>query len=910
MNTATATAAAAVLREQTAASGQTSIDGVLEAVRRGRTAELPRLLAPLDRTERRELLAALKRARAELRAQGWDGWQQRDLMGPALLVAGAACQTGAAAAAAWIGARDVRRWQQLPVGFLLEVLADRDPQWLGDLAHRLAARASTAEQDYPLISELVRIADCPMPTTDGCVEGWAMAVGSTGVPLAHALRRDPHAGALVPCLFETAEPVRVLGWRCDPDDPLHWPAALAGLAADGIVDRAALLDGCTARLLRGDKYSRLKPYQAVLQALRPTEEEECERAADWIALTADAPSPVAGHAQQTLARLAGAGLLTPRLLAEMSAAVLFRPEKKLVRAQLVLIGKELRRDPAAAPELLPVLGEAFGHTDTDIQERALKLAALHLTDEHDVLRAELAQQAQLLSPVHGARAVELLGPDAAAPAEDATPHQELLPPAPGPAPLAPSPGTVAETVELVAAVINSRTTTVEEFERALDGLVRGAHRDRRALAEALRPALTGQWWLDLDPSRWYHGELEGLALVAAAVLDVRPAGTAPEPFAGWRSDCHHTAFAVAGHARLAEAARHITTRPLPFLLSTPTGQSGTLDPRVLVERLTEYGRLGERPAPADFGQALLRVRRDPAAAPAAAALGTPEGDRLAAWFGEAGEPAPLTRRTAMAVAYAYGETPAHLVLDTAERTTLLREFPDAFHELAQAREATGRCWDGGDEALLIAALPEDRETLAAWWLPEITACALQEGRGGLAVLPGLAAAGGPAGQALHLAVATGLGARRPENRLRAVDALLTLAAREELDAGRLGADLAELLDLGTVKPSRLADSLRTAAATGALATTWGVLAAVLPALLTGICTGTGTVDPRGVGDLLATAADCVEQTGAASSEPEGLAGTASRPGRSRLVTQAARLRDALRRNAAGDLVRGGAGRAG
>ncbi|MFD6892408.1 hypothetical protein [Streptomyces sp. NPDC059957] len=167
-------------------------------------------------------------------------------------------------------------------------------------------------------------------------------------------------------------------------------------------------------------------------------------------------------------------------------------------------------------------------------------------------------------------------------------------------------------------------------------------------------------------------------------------------------------------------------------------------------------------------------------------------------LGEAGEAAAITRRTASALSYAYGENPAHLVLDTAERTTLLRGFPDAFHELAQARKATGRCWDGGDEALLIAALPEDRETLAAWWLPEVTACAVTEGRGGPAVLPGLAAAGGPPGPALHLAVATGLGARHPEDRLRAVDALLTLAAREELDAGRLGRDLRELLNLGTV----------------------------------------------------------------------------------------------------------------
>ncbi|MEU9420941.1 DUF6493 family protein [Streptomyces sp. NPDC048272] len=863
-------------------------DEVLEAVRAGRTADVPGLLKPLDPGQRRALLAALKELRTELRASGWDRWQERDLMSQALVVAGAGCHSGAAAAAGWIGARDMRRWQQRPIAALLDVLAGREPGWLGDLAHRLAARAGTAEEDYPLISELVRLADCPMPTTDGCVEGWATAVGASGTRLTRALRDDPHLTALVPRLFETVEPVAALAWRCEPDQPQHWPAALAGLADEGRLERAVLLDGCVARLLRGGKPAQLKPYQAILRALHPTEDEEAERTADWIALTADAPSAVAGHAQQTLARLATAGRLAPRILAEMSTAALFRPEKKLVRAQLVLIGRELGRDPAAAPELLPALGEAFGHPDTDIQERALKLAAAHLTDDPD-LRAELADRARLLSPTHRARAVDHFGP-AAAPAEDTGPYREILPPPPAPSPLAPTPGTVQETVELVAAVVNSRTATVEEFERALDGLVRHAHRDRAALAEALRPALAGRWWLDPEQARHYTSELPGLEHVAAAVMDVHPTGTPPEPLVSWRSDCHHTGLHAVVGARLAEAARRVTTRPLPFLLATPTVDTGSLDPHVLVERLTEYRRLGEEPAPTDFAQALLRVRRDPAAIPDATALDTPEGHRLADWLGAAGQPAPVTRRTASAVRYGYGATPAHLVLDTGARPTVLAGFPDAFHELAGARTAHERCWDGGDDARLIAVLPEDRETLAAWWLPTITACALHESRDGTAELPSITATGGPAGPALHLAVATALGARHPEDRLRAVDALLTLAGRAELDAVRLGEDLAELLGLGTVKPNRLADSLRTAAATGAHTTTWAVLAAALPALLT------GGGDPRGAGELLATAADCVEQSGASSPDPAGLADAAARGGRSRLVTQSARLRDALHRN--------------
>ncbi|WP_244291131.1 DUF6493 family protein [Streptomyces subrutilus] len=863
---------------------------ILAAVRAGRPADLPGLLKPLDPVQRRELLAELKALRADLRAQGWENWRERDLVSPALIVAGAGCTTGAAAAASWIAARDLRRWRELPAGPLLDVLSDRQPQWLGDLAHRLAARAATAEQDYPLIRELVGLAGCAMPTTDGCLEGWATSLPASGTPLVDSLRGDPYTAELVPRLFETAEPVSSLNWSREPAGPHHWPTALATLAGEGLVDRTALLDGCTARLLRGGTAPHLKPYLAILQALQPTAEEERERAADWIALAADAPSAVAGHAQQALARLAAAGGLAPRLLAEMSLTVLFRPEKKLVRAQLVLLGRELVREPAAAPELLPVLGEAFGHTDTDIQERALKLVAAHLVADPEV-HAALAACAHLLSPLHRARAVEVLGPDAA-PA-DAAPYREILPPPPAQVPIEPAPESVEETVELVAAVVNSRTTNVEEFERALDGLVRHARRDRAALAAALRPALAGRWWLDPERSFHYTGDLPGIEHVAAIVLDARPADPAhpPQPaLVSWRSSCHHPAFSVAAHARVAEAARHIAGRPLPFLLAFPTHTSGSLDPHTLIERLAAYARLGEAPGPADFAQALLRTRRDPTAIPGAAALGTPEGDRLAAWLGEDGAPAAVTRRTAPAVSRHYDVWPEHLTLDTGERPTVMRRFPKPFRELGQPRTATGRCWDGGDDAALVATLPEDRETLAAWSLPAITSCALHEDRGGTTVLPLLAAAGGPAGPALHLAVATGLGARHAEDRLRAVDALLALAARGELDAVRLGCDLGEQLTLGTVKPNRLADSLRTAAATGACTTIWSVLAAALPALLT------GTADPRGTGDLLEMAADCVEESAAASPHPAGLAAVAARGGRSRLVTQAVRLAKALDRN--------------
>ncbi|MFD7627352.1 DUF6493 family protein [Streptomyces sp. NPDC059851] len=881
-------------------------NAVLDAVHAGSTDRLPGLIKHLPAAERRALVPELTVLRREIRDWDWSRRADRERIRPALLVAGAGCHTGVAAAASWIAARELREPGGSRNGALLKVLADRDPAWLGDLAHRLAARAATVEDDYHLIRALLQRApgDCPPPVGDAFVQVWAQQMtfgGHRGASrtLRLALREEPYVRELVPRLFETAETPEALGWYSTPGVPGRWPAELAALAAEGAVERRTLLDGCLARLLRGGRPAELSFFTDLLAVLEPTGDEQAERTAEWIALAADAHSPLAGHAQQVLTGLFEAGRLPAERLAEMSAAVLFRPEKKLVRAQLVLLGKALRRHHHDRFVLLPAVATAFGHADTALQERALKLVAAHLRPEDDDLRTELAFQAELLGPAHRRTAAELLGAVADA-ADSGTPYTETLPAAPvRRRPDSAAQLSVAGTVELVAAVVTSRRPSTEEFETAFDALVRHAHRDRAALGVALSPALADRPWIG---DGGYHADpewLRGLELVAATVMgyvraaDVRARRGLIDDRSG--RDCAHTAMAAVTAARLYEAADRILTDPLPFLLATPTGDTGSLEPSDLVARLAAYGRLGVRPGPADFGQALLRVRRDPEAAPAAAALGTPEGARLAAWLTGAGESPRTVRRVEEAApprpGWWFGRTrdsARRITVDVEERRVLGAEFPAAFHRLGRAFSGTpDRCYHGdGLELAQLAVLPEDREAQAVMLLPELTACATIEERGAGQLLSRLAEMGGPAGPVLHLAVATGLGARHAEDRLAAVDALLVLAAREELDTGLLGRDLAELLGLGTVKPNRLADALRTTAGTGAYATTWAVLAGALPALLVD-----GGV--RGAGEVLAVAAECVEACGAAGPEPAGLAGAAGRSGSSQLVAQAKRLRTAL-----------------
>ncbi|MEU8774169.1 DUF6493 family protein [Streptomyces sp. NPDC048606] len=473
-----------------------------------------------------------------------------------------------------------------------------------------------------------------------------------------------------------------------------------------------------------------------------------------------------------------------------------------------------------------------------------------------------------------------------------TASQDILPTVPPVRRIDAAPDGLAETVAATADHLDSWTPTVAEFERVLDGLVRQAHRDRVALVVALWEAVGHRY---AEEETEAH-RLSGVDVVVATLLSRVP-GYSLRPDRVRRSKGHEEC--AQGGLELVLAARMreigyalLCGHLLPFPLATPTWDTGALDAAELVERLAEYRRHGARPGPVDFGQALLRVRRpDPAAARAAARLGTDEGDRLAAWLGPDGGPGVPVRRVVAPDPGAHrawtraGTTVPQVVLASGRRPLLPAEFPEAFHWLDRPHEGFTRCyhWHAG-HAIRAAVLPEDRDTQAGWLLPGVTLAATAGDHGGSWMLPHLARLGGPAGPGLHAAVAAGLGGRYPDDRAPAVEALLVLAARGELDVVLLGRELAAMVALGTVKPNRLAEAARSAAAAGAYATVWAVLAEVLPAVLPSV---------RGAGEVLAVAADCAERSGARGPVPAALATAAARSGSSRTVTEARRLRAAL-----------------
>ncbi|MER7597316.1 DUF7825 domain-containing protein [Streptomyces hydrogenans] len=872
------------------------VGALMTAVRAGRANAVPTLLELLDAAARAEALTQLKALRIEVRSWDWNRWEETARVRRALYVAGAGCHTGAAAAADWLGGRDLLGWRTEDGVLALRVLADRTAEWRADVAQRLAAKPAVAESSYGLIRALVETSGAAVPATDGYVLGWTRAV--TDDKLLERLRTDPQTRVLIAHALSMQETPDQLTWSGTDGSSTHWPTAVATLTREGVLDRAEVVDLCVSRLLRGGRLRDLRFPMALLQLVPPDAEERRDRVADWIGMTADAISSVAGYAQKTLSGLALEGALPGGAFAEMTAGVLFRTEKKLLRTQLSLVNKVLAKNPALAAEVLPVVADAFGHEDSEVQERALQVVARHLKDVDEQTCRELAEAAELLGPAHRAAAEVVFGDRLGEP--ERLPYEEILPPVPEPQFLPGPEGTVEELVEDL--LVQRRSDSAMEYERSLDGLVRHAHHDREALASQLREAFADAYWqnangiaLHRDYDHFQHGP-RGLDAVLASVLGkVRPerieAGrNQPVPMTA----CVHGAMEASHEIRIWEVAHLIGGGTLPLLLSTPTRHTGGIDPLELVRRLREYADAGLEPAPVDLGHALLRVRReDPSAGKAAEeaeVLGTAAGARLAVWL-RSENPLAATVRFHPRKEKGSGRwwLVDRILVETAKRPEFRKEFPRSFHWLAGGLLPNARrCyhWEQVPERWA-TLLPADRELLAACLLSSMASAVDGDStRDVTGPLTLLAEGEGQVGRAVALVLAFGLGCRDAEDRLRAVDALLVLAARGELDARQVGRDLAWLLAERSMKPNRLADAARTAAATGAYRTVWTMLSEALPPLLD------AEQPMRGLGELLAIAADCVERCGA-TGKLAGLERHASARGASQLVTQARRLRNAL-----------------
>ncbi|MEU4425359.1 DUF6493 family protein [Actinoplanes sp. NPDC024001] len=838
-----------------------------------------------------ERLAAAKPVEAGIRAVDTDLWWRSDISptpGWALAVIG--CMPTAARAAALLGRRGMQTWSRTSPDRFLTVARARELTWLGDLGVRLAERLPVRDvwfEDWRFAAALLRAGGADPPVTEGFVRGWLNQLLRAHQPvpsLRQRLRGDPFLDRLLPGVFEIdglgADAAvghlspRTGSWDATP----RFPSVIADLVAEGRLERKVIVDATVDRLVRGDRASALRPFVLLHEALALTTDELATYAPDYARLLPDAPSAVAGPAQRALRAVDDAGRLELRTLLEVSAATLVRTEKTLVRAQLSWLERVLRREPQRAADILRTVAAAFGHPAPDIQERALTLIGRHRDRLDPATLADLGEAAGALAGDLPARAADLLGVPAVAPAPAVPGLPPVLPVAEVPPPIS----GVAELREEIVLLMAEETAL--RWERVLAALIalRGC-----GLAEALaplldRPEFTEQAWMPQHR----------LVLLGEAIraLGGRGQRMLPALTAGQRGGPGSVLA-----ARIAEVGVELSRSPVPLLLATPTHVNGSLDASVLLERLARIEADGRQPWQLDLHQALLRVPRqaDPALAARAARLTSPAGRQFAAWLAEGGMPDPVSTRLKQRIgskslrpAHDRTVVPSRVLATLRPARTGGLPWEERLLTLDRPALPRHRATDPIAETdILTMVLPHHREATAAWALVGLAGLADQDQRGGGHLLPLLAECTGPVGPAMTLALAYTLAARHEADRVAGVDAFLTLAAGPEPFAAALGAELGHLCGPDSlIKLTRVVPALADAHRAGATAAVWDVLLHALPLLL--------PKSPRGLPDLLSLATQVARAVHGRADMPE-LAAVAGRNGTSRLFREARRLQTVL-----------------
>jgi hypothetical protein len=878
---------------------------LVELVEAGDVVGVIRALGELTPAQRKKNDVALA-ARREAVAVGWRDRPEAER--DAQLAAELGCLDSAADAAAWIRVPENGRplWGTgEDGGWLVDVVNLRPERWRVDLVGALGGQVTTAYTlMFAFLEHLVLDTGCPLPSSDAFLTSWLadrwkdhrkrpphLRGGVPGVDLGERLLADPWTARLLPMavtrrgaelpveqLLETSLVEEGLLGRdhwvdrvfAEASAKMPWGSKLLTTLALSPTEHARVagtrvetLDRCLERLLEDGTRPELAPWLDFLRVLAPTPAEHAAVARDYLALLDGSP-PVVDYAQEVLAGVDEAGLIEPEFVVEAGERVLLRPEKKIVRAQLSWLDKAAKRDPARAGQVVIAAAAVFEHRDSALQERALAVVAKHLKAAGESVLPDLRVAAERLSPAHSARAAELFG----TPADATEQVVDVLPAVPEPRSVPGPLATVTEVAQEVAAVLAGDEDVVV-FERALDGLVRHAHLDRAALAAALKPTTR-------KLPRWRHDHMPAeLYDVARAVRDEDP--RIPDFMT-------HRSVTLAGEALLArmrEAGDAVRTGALPFLLAVPTSATGALDAAELVERLATYEKLGVTPDPVDLAQALLRVTptTDRRVLAAAGELRSDAGQRVARWLRDGGLPHQDSKPAGWDP---YAERGRWKMLRPASPGVVLDPpLPKRIADLVGPYNSSGQSGES-PKAFWIAQLPHHRDVVAA---REYFASATRD-RGATA-LPFLAESGGPAGYAVHVALAWSTGTDRPQARDSSVDAILVLAARGQLDATLLGQQIGVLVQESLIPANRLVETLHVMVDAGAPGVLWSVLEGALPVLLRG-------TPARGAGELLAIAVECASSCGATGEIAEVTA-VAERKGSSQLVKNARALREVLLR---------------
>ncbi len=827
-----------------------NFDDIRALIKADHAADLGVALAGVDPARHKELAAELVKYEREHR-RGDNPWHLQNT----LAVAGAALLPNVSTLAPWlVRNRVTEHWQhpeQDPISALIEVLSRRDLPW-PDLVVRLAARMPRDRDRDDLYRVIRAFCGENPPDSDGFVLD-LLRYGPADF--------GPGYDALVPRMLEVVGAGNVIG-------ELGWPQFLLGRGHRGV-----LLDGCLARLQQGGAAGEMTGFITLHEAIGPTMDETAAHARDYVAMMPDSRSTVATLAQDQLKWLDDAKRLDFDLLCDASRWVFGRMEKKLVRAQLAWLGKHAAARP---DEVVLTAATLFAHESADLRGLAVKLALKHLAKVSDATKSELLVLAEQLP---ADLAAQLGGVTVAEEAVALAPFT----PRPWPEPITTLDELTVEVLSLFGR--NSGHIGAVTAERIIEALVRFAWQDREAVAKALQPAFDKYPWLANRVTYVYNRDStqrdprsEFTEIILAATTPPRPVG----PFdlalgfaRQWRVQLKRSRSGSVAEQlalRLHEVAEGLLHSPRPALVSTPTEMSGLIDPATLVERLAKAEADGWEPWQLDLRQAFHRLPHDVDAGVFASVPGK-AGRQLRKW---------LAIRTTPEVLLA-DRTHTYVAYNRWERSDTVARL---FATVTPGLEEPEKQWRGYDEwgpmiEWWSSVLPAQRDVVAAYLVPHFAHRLDSRGNDG-PLLPLLAEADGPVGVGMDLALAYGLGSELTVNRAYAVDALLTLAARDQLDGNALGEITGQLLERGDLVLNRVVPALRDAARSGATRQVWELLAAALPRLWT----------HNRVADVVELAVELAQQLKPGRAV-DGLAEVAARKGSSKAVVQAKRLVSAL-----------------
>ena len=817
------------------------------------------LLEPHPTAELKQFQKSLAKIRAEQRELQRTDWTASRTLGGTLVVAGVLCSDTPAQAAGWLGRRDSFNDFERNAPDPQDVLVRRhDAAWLSDLALRLAERLRQ-DDDYTywsFVEHLAASSGALLPLSPAYVHGWLDAArharwetrrGGEPFVLADWLRRQSRLPERMEAVFATdnagSELAEYPGYEVP--EASTWPKAITTLIAEGVLDRAPLIDSCTARLLRGDKPGSLRGVLGVFEELAPTREEVRERLGTYQSMATSATGTVAKIALRELRALDAEEPFEPLDLAELSEGILARPESGLATGQLTWLDAALKRDPGAAAILLPCLGTAFTHPASSVQQRALKLLAKHMkkADSSPSTLSALRDAAQSIDPALRAEADQLL----AAPVEPATTTETAAPghdslPTYQPTPLPTQPSTPEELVTAFAPTYANGEITPLEAEQIMAAVAVLSYRDRVGLAEAFRPLYDRY---DDGKRKLYIGHLQqfptALRCLLEAVLgqDHRSERTR---VAGDSKTTPKTALVL----RIQELTDQLLHgRTVPLLLATPTEASGAIDPAVFESRMATYREQGIKPLPLDLEHAQLRVTPDPARAKAFAEL--PIGEPLAT-DESLGKPIESPNNGAKPRSRDVLSLLSNIRTSTASTLAPILLLPDLAQDgTLRLPQPPSIMWTNDPQSeFMPIMLPHDPDLVAAHLLTRLYEQANDKTPySGVpsSAFPTLAETAGVPGPLTHLALVYALAADKLENRIAAQDAVLILASRSRLRPEQLGRLAAVAWQRDLVRGKRIVDALAQIEESGASKEIFATTAAMLAPL-------SKTPEIRGLPDVL------------------------------------------------------------